>query len=74
MAKVTESIAITGMSCGHCVAAVRSALEDLPGVSVEDVAIGRAQVSYDQGELSHEDISRALREEGYPVVGYDAVQ
>lgn len=36
---------IDGMSCGSCVAHVRSALAKLPGVRVDDVQIGSAVVA-----------------------------
>jgi len=31
---MTKTLAITGMSCGHCVSHVKSALEDLEGVTL----------------------------------------
>lgn len=40
----TITLSIGGMSCGHCVASVRSALEAVPGVELEDVRIGTAVV------------------------------
>ena len=39
--------AITGMSCGHCVAAVSRALEQVPGVSVLGVSVGSATIGVD---------------------------
>ena len=38
------SLAIDGMSCGHCVAAVRDALTAVPGLAVERVTVGAATV------------------------------
>lgn len=73
MATKTENLSIQGMSCGHCVAAVRTALEDLPGVQVEDVAMGSAQITYDPLEVSHDAIKHALDEEGYPVLDFTPV-
>ena len=43
----TISLAITGMTCGHCVAGVRRALAAVPGVAVQDVRIGGATVTAD---------------------------
>lgn len=40
----TETLAIDGMSCSHCVAAVRGAIESVPGASVRSVEIGSATV------------------------------
>ena len=56
---------IGGMSCGSCVGAVKNALSTLPGVSVGDVHVGSADVSYDPGKVSAERISEAVRDAGY---------
>ncbi|MEO8945306.1 MAG: heavy-metal-associated domain-containing protein [Gemmatimonadaceae bacterium] len=56
---------IGGMSCGSCVGAVKTALSTLPGVSVDDVHIGSADVSYDPDKVSSERISEAVRDAGY---------
>ena len=45
---------IQGMSCGHCVAAVKEALGELPGVNVDRVDIGTAQVTYQPDQVSPE--------------------
>lgn len=36
---------IAGMSCGHCVMAVKDALAGVEGVKIENVSIGKASVS-----------------------------
>ena len=56
---------IEGMSCGHCVAAVSEALTELPGVSVDDVRIGTAQVSYYPDQVSPDQIVLAVEDAGY---------
>ena len=56
---------ITGMSCGHCVAAVREALDELPGVRVEQVAVGSAAVAYDPSQTTPERIAAAVADAGY---------
>lgn len=58
---------IDGMSCQHCVHAVRSALEDLDGVEVRDVAIGTAELSVDSSKSDAAKIEAAVAEEGYQV-------
>lgn len=58
-------IAIEGMSCGHCVAAVKGALGRLDGVQVKDVAIGSATVAYDASAVTPERIVQAVADEGY---------
>jgi copper chaperone len=64
-----QTIAIDGMSCGHCVAAVRKALEAVDGVEVEDVSIGSATVAYDPEAVSLEQITDSVRDAGYDAVG-----
>lgn len=57
-------LVITGMSCGHCVAAVKGALEELPGVTVNQVAIGSASVLLAAG-ASQDAVVEAVRDAGY---------
>ena len=59
---------ITGMTCGHCVAGVTRALKGVPGVTVDQVAIGTASVEYDPTATTLTDIATAVEEEGYHVV------
>ena len=56
---------IQGMSCGHCVAAVKEALGELPGVNVDRVDIGTAQVTYQPDQDSPEQIMLAVEDAGY---------
>lgn len=58
-------LAISGMSCGHCVGAVTQALEELDGVAVEKVTIGAAEVSYDPAVRAVDDILDAVADAGY---------
>lgn len=61
------ALELDGMGCGGCVANVKRALGDVPGVLVEDVTIGRAQVRYDAQQTSPRAIAEALEQAGYPV-------
>ena len=63
MQRVT--LQINGMSCGHCVAAVKQALNEVPGVEVENVAIGQAVISYSPDKTKSTDITDALADAGY---------
>jgi len=60
---------IEGMSCGHCLNAVNRALMGLPGVEVESVKIGRADVQYDEQVLDSTRIEAAVSEAGYRATG-----
>ena len=63
----TETLTITGMSCGHCVRAVQTALESVNGVDVEDVRVGEARVRYDDEAVDPAALARAIEEEGFAV-------
>jgi copper chaperone CopZ len=56
---------IEGMSCGHCLNAVNRALSAVPGVRIEAVRIGRADVSYDDTTTTTSDLETAVAEAGY---------
>lgn len=55
---------ISGMSCGSCVAHVRSALEQLPGVRVETVQVGGAVVAV-APTIGEATIRQAIADAGY---------
>lgn len=58
-------LSVSGMSCGHCVQAVRQALGAVPGVRVEDVRIGSASVTFDEGKATVGDLVDAVSHAGY---------
>ena len=62
----TVQLQVTGMSCGHCVAAVTRALKTVPGTqdAQVDLATGRATV---QGSAAPEALVKAVTDEGYGV-------
>jgi copper chaperone len=65
MARAT--LKVSGMTCQHCVRAVREALEGRDGVrSAEvDLQAGRAVVEYDEGQVSVRELAGVVVEEGY---------
>ena len=56
---------VSGMSCGHCINAVREALGGLPGVRVDDVRIGSAAVTFDEAKVTVSDLVDAVSDAGY---------
>jgi copper chaperone CopZ len=60
---------IDGMSCGHCLNAVSRALTELPGVELESVRMGRADLRYDERQLSPARIEAAVADAGYRATG-----
>jgi copper chaperone CopZ len=70
---VTTTYAVTGMTCGHCAAAVTGELTQLPGVrevSV-DLATGAVTVTSD-APLPLDEVVTAVDEAGYALAGNDA--
>lgn len=65
----TKEYTIDGMSCQHCVMAVRKELEKIQGVRVDNVEIGKATVTYEPGYVSDNTIRGAIEEAGYEVKG-----
>lgn len=62
------AVKIEGMSCQHCVMAVKKALGGVPGVLQSDVQIGTAIVQYDESKAKEADIRTAIEKAGYNVV------
>ena len=63
MAKVT----IKGMSCQHCVASVKEALENIPGIKSVDVNLDKGVANY-QGDVSEDSIEQAIKKIGFEVI------
>jgi copper chaperone CopZ len=63
---MTKTLAITGMSCGHCVSHVKSALEELEGVTLADVSLedNRADVTLSK-DVPDADLIAAVESAGY---------
>lgn len=61
-----EVISIKGMKCKHCVAAVKSALEEIEGVEFAEVALekGVAEVVCD-GSVTRRQLIDAVEEQGF---------
>jgi len=62
------SLKIDGMSCQHCVASVKKAVDSVEGVSFSDITIGAAQVVYDEVKTSRDSIVSAVKNAGYSVM------
>ncbi|HEU4423564.1 MAG TPA: heavy-metal-associated domain-containing protein [Pilimelia sp.] len=65
----TSTYTVTGMTCGHCVTAVRSEVGSLPGVSdiAVDLAAGTVTVTSDS-PLDPHAVRAAVDEAGYELV------
>jgi copper chaperone len=64
----TETMNVTGMTCGGCVSKVTQALNSVPGVGRVDVSLpGKASVDYDERLTSRERLKSAVTHAGYGV-------
>lgn len=61
---------VTGMTCGHCVTAVRTEIAALPGVEQVEVDLATGTVNVTSArELDPEEVRAAVDEAGYELVG-----
>jgi copper chaperone CopZ len=63
----TLTLAIDGMSCQHCVRAVRLALEPLDGITIHEVGLGTARIETDDAGAHAGPITAAIENAGYHV-------
>ncbi len=61
------TIKIDGMSCQHCVMAVKKEIQKLD-VKKIDVKIGEASVEFDENRLKVDSIENAIKQAGYNIV------
>jgi Cu+-exporting ATPase len=70
VATAQAELAITGMTCANCVAAVEKGLKKLDGVldASVNLATEKAVVTYVPGEVTHRDLVKQVERVGYGVV------
>ena len=59
------NLTVEGMTCEHCVRAVRGRLERTPGVKVDDVQIGAVTLEFDPSRTNIDEVEMAIADEGY---------
>lgn len=64
---MSEVLEVQGMSCGHCVSSITSAVEPLPGVTGVEVDLEAGTVRVD-GEADRTAVAAAIEDAGYDVV------
>lgn len=64
----TQTVTVTGMTCGHCATSVREEVGALPGVRTVEVDLATGLVTIDsESQLDASAISDAVAEAGYAV-------
>ncbi len=62
-------VTVQGMTCGHCVAAVREEISAVPGVAEVDVDLDSGRVAVrSAAPIERDAIAAAVAEAGYEVV------
>ena len=61
------TVSIKGMSCPHCVASTKKALEAIDGISNVDVNLEKNEASYD-GDVDAGVVKEAIAKIGFEVV------
>jgi len=59
---------IEGMSCGHCVTALKKALGKIEGIRVVNVEIGMAVIETDKIAILRPEIEKAVSEAGFSII------
>jgi copper chaperone len=70
MAKETKDLNVQGMSCQHCVHAVKSSVSALAGVDSVEVSLEKnlVTVGFDPEKASLQSIRTAIEDQGYSVI------
>jgi len=64
----TQEFKIEGMSCSHCIMAVRKELGKLDNIKIDDVQIGKVKVEFDESKTEESRIINAIEEAGFKVI------
>jgi copper chaperone len=64
------TLQVTGMTCGHCEKAVKTALLNVEGVTEVSVSLkdGKVEVGHDASKASVSKLKEAVEDQGYDVV------
>lgn len=63
-----HTVKIKGMSCNHCVMAVKKALDELPGVSNVKVCLESGEATFErEGSIEKDLVTKLIEKAGYAV-------
>lgn len=64
------TLQVEGMTCAHCEASVKEALENLAGVERVKINLdsGEVNITYDESTIEVEKMKEAIESQGYDVV------
>ena len=62
-----KTIEVDGMSCQHCVAALKKSLDAIDGVTETNVEVGSATVTFDESKVKDSDLNDAVVQTGFKI-------
>ena len=62
-----KTIEVDGMSCQHCVAALKKSLDAIDGVTETNVEVGKATVTFDESKVKDSDLNDAVVQTGFKI-------
>lgn len=65
-----KTLKIEGMSCHHCVMALRKSFQMVDGVEEADVEVGKVNLSFDEARVTDKDLEEAVARAGFKVRVY----
>jgi copper chaperone len=65
---ISRELTIDGMSCQHCVMALKKELSKLEKLNLLEVQIGRASVEYEAGQVADQEIKAAVEAAGFVLI------
>ena len=71
MSDTPFTLKVEGMHCGSCVRRVKSALEAVEGVTLDQVEVGRVTGSFDPEETTPAALADVVTRAGYQAVPVD---
>lgn len=70
MLLIKKEFNVEGMSCNHCVNAIKNALMKLDGINNVEISLEKkiVMVEYEEGKVDETLIASTIEEQGYDVV------
>lgn len=65
-----KSLKIEGMTCHHCVMALRKSFQMVEGVTGAEVEVGKADVTFDEARVNDSKLAEAVARAGFKVRDY----
>ena len=64
---ILRELRIGGMTCNHCVMAVKREFAKLPAIRIKEVTIGSASIEFDETSITEDQIRAAVESAGYRI-------